>query len=46
MSGCVGGVRGVWEASRDSRYSGNRRGIGASGSIGAPRGCRGHLGGV
>ena len=42
-----GGIRGVWGvrvylgASRDSRYSGARRGIGA---LGASRGCRAVLG--
>ena len=33
-------------AGRDSWYSGARRGIGASGVLGAPRGCRGCLGTV
>ena len=37
MRGCRG-VRGVLRATRDSRYSGTRRGIGTSG---APKGCRG-----
>ena len=49
--GYVGGVRGVLGAGRDSRHTGARRGIRASGGIGAPgacsrpfwviRGCRG-----
>ena len=43
--GCRG-VRCVLGASRDSRYSGTRRGIGASGALGAPRGCRGLFGGI
>ena len=46
----VGSVRGVLGASRDSRYSGTRRDIGASGALGllggvgaiwGIRGCRG-----
>ena len=37
------GVSGVYcEAGRNSRYSGARRGIGASGALGVPMGCRGH----
>ena len=46
-SGGVGSVRGILGASRDSRYSGTRRGIwgiGAPGGVGAVwgiRGCRG-----
>ena len=40
------GFRGVLEVSRDCRYSGARRGMGASAGIGAPRGCRELLGGV
>ena len=35
-----------WRAGRDCRYSGTRRGIGASGGIGAPSGCRGPFWGV
>ena len=40
----VGGVRDVLWAGSDSRYSGARRGIGASGALGAPRGCNGCYG--
>ena len=32
-----------WGASRDSQYSGTRKGIGALRVLGTPRGCRGHL---
>ena len=48
--GCQGGIRGVgvlrvyWGAGRDSRYSEARRGIGASGALGAPRGVGAILG--
>ena len=48
MSGPSGGCRSVscvLGASRDSRYTGIRRGIGASGGIGATRVCRRLLGG-
>ena len=34
VTGGVGGVRGVLGAGRDCRYSGARRGIGASGVLG------------
>ena len=34
-----------WGTGRDSRYSGTRRGIGASGGIGGSWGCRGLFGG-
>ena len=38
---------GVLGASRDSRYSGTRRGIGGIRDIGGtPRGCKGPFGGV
>ena len=37
----VGSVRGVLGAFRDCRYSGARRGIGALGALGAPRGEQG-----
>ena len=40
MTGCVGGIRGVLGAGRDCRYSGARRGIGASGGIEGSWGCR------
>ena len=43
IRGCMD-IRGVLGASRDSRYSGARRGIGASGALWAPRECRGYLG--
>ena len=46
VSGGVGGVRGVLGASSDFRYSGTRRGIGASGELGAPRGHLGVSGGI
>ena len=37
------GCRGILGDSRDSRYSGARRGIGAiRGHLGVPRGCWGH----
>ena len=35
-----------WGPGRDCKYSGAKRGIGASGCIGVPRGCRGMLGGI
>ena len=45
MSGGVGGVRAVLGASRDSQYSGSRRGIGDIWDIWeAPRGVGDHLG--
>ena len=51
-SGGVGEAGVYWKAGRDSRYSGARRGMGASVALGAPRGCRaiwgfrGHFGGI
>ena len=51
--GLLGGVEAIWGcqgvlgASRDSRYSGTRRGIGGIRTLGAPMGCRavwGHQG--
>ena len=41
--GCRG-VRGVLGAGGDSQYPGARRGIGASGALGPPRGCRRYWG--
>ena len=47
MSGGVGGVRGILRASRDSRYSGTRRGIGGiRRHWGLLWGCRGSFGGI
>ena len=39
-------ARVYWEASRNSRYLGTRRGIGHQAALGTPRGCRSHLGGA
>ena len=50
VSGCSGGVRGVFGAGRECRYSGASRGIGSKrgqwGLLGEVGGVRGYKGGI